>query len=71
MENKIKFVKYPIKFDEKNYGYALCRNCIDGGIQIPRPDYSDFIRILCPQCGDMVGICLKGKKSKKYFENVF
>jgi len=38
MKNKIKFVKYPIKFDEKNYGYALCRNCINGGIQIPRPD---------------------------------
>lgn len=67
MKNKIRFIKYPINFDEKNYGYALCECCGMGdGIEVPRPEESSLICFNCPNCGKKLGIYLIGKNTKAY-----
>ena len=70
MKNKIRFVEYPIEFDEKNYGYALCsgENCYNGGIEIPRPEESGLVAVECPKCGKRVAIYLIGKNTRAYKE---
>lgn len=60
---------YKDTIDEENYGYALC-SCLnfDEGLEIPRPDETQFIRVICPQCGRSLGITLRGKVDNTYIE---
>ena len=48
--------------DEENFVYAVCKCANAGeGIQIPRPDHTDYIKFKCPKCNEPLGIVAKGK----------
>ncbi len=51
--------------DYINNSYALCE-CIQPcyGIEIPRKDYTEFVKFNCPRCGKKLGIVVRGKKDK-------
>lgn len=57
---------YKNGMDEENFGYAVCSCFPSGvGIEIPRPEKTGYIVLRCPNCGDFIGIVLKGKNTQK------
>ena len=57
---KVDLTKEPL--DEENFGYALCKCTRTAeAIRVPRPDHTEFISFKCPNCGEPLGITLKGR----------
>ena len=60
-----KFVDYK-NADEENYSYAVCWcTPANRGIEIPRKEYSDYVRFKCPNCGEPLGMMVLGKAAKR------
>lgn len=52
--------------DNDNYIYLLC-DCIviPEAIKYPRPEYSAYIRTICPRCGEQIGMIILGKVERR------
>ena len=57
--------------DEDNNVYALCSCLLFGeGIEIPRPEHTEFICFDCPRCHNKLGIVALGKVEKEKGETL-
>lgn len=47
----------------EDYEYAVCECTLaTEGIEIPRPEHTEYIRLKCPRCGKKLGMVVRGKK---------
>ena len=63
----IKIIPYS-NADEENYVYAICECMfVTEGIEIPRPEHTELIRVNCPRCNKELGIVALGKAEKRCY----
>lgn len=55
------------KINDLKYVYLMC-SCLnmEKGIQINRPQRTEYIKIFCPNCKRELGIIAKGIEDKKF-----
>ena len=52
--------------DYENNAYAVCEcTGMYESIEIPKKDYTEFVRFSCPRCGRKLGMVVRGKKDNK------